>query len=161
MQKWTQRENASESRLRTFVRSYQKLNLRLSREELNINREWVRDRFEQRDSPMSRNDVSFSLNHNLWIMQRCLTGTLSVMRRVFFFNTLRKQKRVQWKTNYSRSPQTKEHACLARSSRPKLWNSLIIFRDFTTNSYHKDKMLIFPSRVKVTEMLFKQCRGYH
>jgi len=99
----TQRTDANMDRVRTLVHSDQILGVRVTAEELNMNRETVRQIvkkiWEWENFPlkwwleswhMARNNVGFTFHLIFYAMHRCLIGSLPVMKRGVF-NTTRKQ----------------------------------------------------------------------
>jgi len=126
----TQRTDANVDRVRTLVRSDRRLGVRVIAEEFNMNRETVRQGVKEDlgmrkfSAKMTRNNVGFTFHLIFYAMQRCLIGSLPVMKRGVF-NTTRKQNDRACSGKHRIHLGRKKHACLSRRSIPCLCVSLI------------------------------------
>ena len=125
----TQRTDTNVDRVRNLVGSDQCLGVRVIAEEMNMNREIVRqivkEDFGMRNFPqnlclkswhMTRNNVDFTFHLIFYAMQRCLIGSLSVMKPGVF-NTTWKQNIMQWKTQFT-SAEKSTHILVAGQDHP-------------------------------------------
>ena len=123
----TQRTDANVDRVRTLVRSERKLGVRVIAEELNMNRETVRQivkedlgmrkfsgkmvpRILTHDQKQRRLNISSYLLRNAEMIDRVITGDKTWC---FQCDPKTKRQRMQWKTQNSHRPK-KKHACLGR-----------------------------------------------
>jgi len=123
-------------RVRTLVRSDRRLGVRVIAE-LNVNRETVRQIVKEdlgmrkifhkngaSNLDMTRNNVGFTFHLIFYAMQRCLIGSLPVMKRGVF-STTRKQNDKACSGKHRIHLGRKKHACVGRRSRSCLCVSSI------------------------------------
>ena len=134
----SQRTDANVDRVRILVR---RLGVRVTAEELNMNRETVRQivkedlgtrnfsakivpRILTHDQIQRRLHISFNLVSNADMFHRVITGDETWC---FQYDSKQKRQSMQWKTQNSHRPK-KNHACLDRRSRPCLCVSSLVQR---------------------------------
>jgi len=123
----TQRTDANADRVRTLVRSDRKLGVRVITEEMNMNRETVRQSVKEdlgmrkisakivpwmltHDQKQRRLHISSDLLRNAKMLDRVIAGDEAWC---FQYDTETKRQSMQWKTQNSPRPK-KKHACLSR-----------------------------------------------
>jgi len=133
----TLRTDANVDRVRTLVCSDRRLGVRVIAEELNVNRETVRQIVKEdlgmRKIPAKMVPRIFThdqkqcqrhISSIFYAMQRCVIGSLLVMKRGVF-NMTRKQNDRACSGKHRIHLGQKKHACLSRRSRPCLCVSSI------------------------------------
>jgi histone-lysine N-methyltransferase SETMAR len=132
-----QRTDINVDRVRTLVRSDRRSSVRVISEELNMNRETVRQivkedfglrkisakmvpRITTNDQKQLRHHISSDLLRNAEMFDRVITGD---EMWCFQYNPETKRQSMLWKTQYS--PRPKKQACLVRRSNPCLCVSSI------------------------------------
>jgi len=138
-------------RVQTLVRSDRRLGVRVIAEELNMNRETVRQivkedlgmrKFSAKMVPRilthDQKQRQLHSSSDLYAMQRGLIRSLPVMKRGVFNMTQKQNDRAR-SGKHRIHLGRKKHACFGYRSRPCLCVSLITRGQFTMNSLHKDK----------------------
>jgi len=133
----TQRTDSNVDLVRTLVRSDRRLGVRVIAQELNVNRETVRQivkedlgmrkisarmvpRILTHDQKQRRLHISSDLLRKTEMFDRVITGDKTWR---FQYDPETKRQSMHWKTQ--NSPRPKNHACLGRRSRPYLCASSI------------------------------------
>jgi len=147
-----QRTDGNGDRVRNLVRSDRKLFVRVIAAELNMNRETVRQivkeglglrklyvemvtRIVTHDKKQRQLHISSDVVRNAETFDRVITDDETCC---FHYDPETKRQIMQWKTQDSLRPKTKQEF-LGRRSRIFLCVSSITKGQFTTNSLHKDK----------------------